>query len=145
IGTAPDYMNVLWPDNSDSFLYSSAPDAGGDSFLYSSAPDANGSATPLTGINGQSLLWPGGDTSGGGLPGQDVLWAHPGYGTPIWQLADNAGTAGLTGLGDGSLPSAASIPSDVGSLLWQSTLFRFEEVSALANSSTLDSTLNQTL
>jgi hypothetical protein len=138
-------MSLLWHDNSDSFLYSSAPDTSGDSFLYSSAPDASGSTTPFTGSFGQSLLWPGGDTSGGGLPGQDILWANPDYGTPIWQLADNAGTAGLTGLGDGTLLSAATIPNDVGSLVWQGTLFGFEEASAFANSSAVDSTLNQIL
>jgi hypothetical protein len=125
-------MNLLWRDNFGSFLDSLAPGASGDSASF-------------TGSDGQAVLWSGGDTSGGGT-GQDTLWTEPGSGAATWQLAGNAGTAGVAGLGDGSLSAAAAtFPSDVGSLIWQGTLFVFEEVSATAHSSTLDSTLNQIL
>jgi hypothetical protein len=126
-------MNLLWPDNFGSFLDSLTPDASGNSASFAGSGD------------GQALLWSGGGTSGG-LTGQDMLWANPGYGTPIWQLAENAGPASLTGLGDGNLSfPGASIPSDVGSLVWQTTLFELEEFSAFANSSVLDSALNRIL
>jgi hypothetical protein len=156
-------MNLLWRDSFGSFLDPSVPDGNGGA-----TPLASWDTGPLS---GQSLLWTGnglspsaasdvntahlagfdaGTTSlpstGSGLSGQDVLWADSGASGTTWQLADNAGDTGAMGLATPSLPlSAGSMPSDVGSLVWQATLFRFEEVSALANSSTLDSALNQIL
>jgi hypothetical protein len=126
-------MNLLWLDDFGSFL---------DSLTA----DVSGNSAPFAGSDGQALLWSGGITSGGGLTGQDMLWAEPDSSATIWQLAYNAGTAGVPGLGDGNLSFAgASLSSDVGSLMWQTTLFVFEEISATANSTTLDSTLNQIL
>src|SRR5262249_52030015 len=95
------------------------------SFLDSLAADASGGSGPFTG-GGVDLVWANLQPSGGGLTGQDTLWTDPDYGTPLWPLADGTGTAGLTGLGAGSLsPAAATVPSDVGSLVWQVTLFGF--------------------
>ena len=74
-----------------------------------------------------------------------MLWAEPRSGAATWQLADNAGDTGAMTLGTPTLPLSAGMPSDVGSLLWEARLFRFEKVSALANSSTVDSALNQAL
>lgn len=136
-------MNLLWRDRS--FLDASAPGGSDGSTSFAST------LGPGTGLlSGQSLLWTGNGPSPSAAwdvnTSQDMLWAEPRSGAATWQLADNAGDAGATGVGNGSLPlTAGSIPSDVGSLVWQAALFGFEEVSAVANSSTLDSTLNQIL
>jgi hypothetical protein len=128
-------MNLLWQDN---FNLLWRDDFG--SLLNSLTPDASGNSVSFTGSDGQASLW------SGSLTGQDMLWAEPASSPATWQLADNAGTAGVAGLGDGSLSyTGASLLSDFGSLLWQTTLFVFEEISTAANSSTLDSTLNQIL
>jgi hypothetical protein len=151
-------MNLLWRDNFGSFLDASAPDANSSSASFT---DSGATA----GLAGQSLLWPGNDSrptgawdvntfaaggfdggtspSSGSLVGQDVLWATPGY-AAVWPVADSAGDIGAAGLANMSLPfTAGSMPSDAGSLVWQTMLSRFED--AVANSSTLDATLNQIL
>jgi len=154
-------MNLLWRDNFESFLDASAPDA----FVSAPGPDAGL-------FSGQSLLWTGNSPSalaptdvntvslggfdaetatlpsiGSGLTGQDVLWTNAGYGTAIWPLADSFGDAGTTRLGIPDLPLAVgSMPSDGGSLLWDTMLsLRSERISALANSGILDSALTQVL
>ena len=131
-------MNLLWGDDFGSLFSASASDASGGPAL-----------SPDTGtLSGQSLLWTGNGSSPSAAwdTGQDTLWADPGHGTATWPLADNTSDTGATGLGNGSLPfNAGSLPSDIGSLVWQTTLFAFEELSATVNSSTLDSTLNQVL
>jgi len=65
--------------------------------------------------------------------------------TPV--LADPGNNVAATGVASAgmSLAAAEDFANGAGSLLWQATLFAFEEVSAAANSSTLDSTLNQVL
>jgi hypothetical protein len=115
--------------------------------LTGSFPDGAGQpplTPPVTGDSPLTGVLPASAFSGWDVnTNQDMLWAGPGSTAATWSLADNTGA---TGLGNASLPlSAGSIPSDVGSLVWQATLFGFEEVSAVANSSTLDSTLNQIL
>jgi hypothetical protein len=154
-------MNLLWRDDFESFLDASAPDASGSSTSFANT------VGPDTGFPSQPLLWIGIDPAppsgadvntlslGGfdagtaslpsGLSGQDTLWAEPRSGAATWQLADNAGDTGAMTLGTPTLQSSAGMPSDVGSLLWEARLFRFEKVSALANSSTVDSALNQAL
>ena len=158
-------MHLLWRDNFESFLDASAPDASGSTSFASTL----GSDTGL--FSGQSLLWTGNSASplaptdvntvslggfdagtanlpslGSGLTGQDVLWTEPRSSTATWQLADNFGDAGAAGLGTPNLPLAAgSMPTDLGSLVWESTLFRFEMISAFAHSSAVDSALNQAL
>src|ERR1043166_6088219 len=124
-------MNLLWRDDFGSFLDSSVTDAGG-SPLFASTP----------------LLWTGNGPSPSAAwdTSQDMLWAEPRSSAASFQLADNAGDPGVTGLGNGNLPlTAGSMPSDGGSLVWEATLFRLEKVSAIAHSSTLDSALNHVL
>src|ERR1043166_4189545 len=160
------HMNLLWRDNFESFLDVSAPDGSSSSTAFANTvgPDTGFPSNP-------PLLWTGVDPApsaggdvntvllggfdagtaslpslGSGLVGQDMLWAEPRSNAATWQPADNAGDAGAPTFGIPNLPfSAGSMPSDVGSLVWQATLFAFEEVSAIAHSSTLDSRLNQAL
>src|ERR1043166_3128959 len=145
------HMNLLWRDNFESVLDVSAPDASSYSTAFANT------VGPDTGFpSNQPLLWIGSDPApsaaadvntisfgdfdagtaslpslGSGLVGQEMLWAEP-RSAATWPLADNAGDPGATTLGIPRLPlSTGSMPSDVGSLVWETTLFRFERVSAI--------------
>jgi hypothetical protein len=149
-------MNLLWRDNFGSLFDSSVPEASGGSTAVAGTDAA-------AGWSGQSLLWSSSDTApspaverGTILPrdldvgmaslasdGSGLLWAEPSSSAATWRLADGTRDAGNAGVG--TLATTPGLPDDVRSLVWEATLFRFEEGSAIANSSTLDATLNQIL
>ena len=152
-GSALRHMNLLRRDNFGSLFDTSASDASsgsspfaGQSWLWtgngpSPSAVADVHTVPLAGFDGRES-WP---SIGSGLIGQDMLWAGARSSAATW-LADNVGAAGTAGLYNGNLLlSGGSMPSDGGSLLFDAMLFRFERISVVFNSSTLDSTLNQVL
>jgi hypothetical protein len=153
-------MNLLWRDNFGSFFDSSVPEASGGSTSFAGTDAA-------AGWSGQSLLWSSSDaasratdlgtivprgldvgmaslpSNGSGLLGQDMLWVEPSSSAGTWRLADSTRDASDAGVG--TLATTPGLPDDVRSLVWDAILSRFEEGSAIANSSTLDATLNQIL
>ena len=153
-------MNILWRDNFGSFLDSSAPDASGA--FTSAGTDAGAD------WSGRSLLWLGNDpassrgadldtvlsggldagmtglpSNGNWLPGQDMLWVEPDSNAGMWRPFDLTRDTGAAGVG--TLAVTPGLPDEVLSLARESILFRFEQGSAIANSSDLDATLNQVL
>ena len=87
------------------------------------------------------------------LPSSSLVWVDTshllgafsgGTGQPSI-LADSGNNAGAGEWNASMFGAAAADGNGAGSLLWQATLFGFEELSAAANSSALDSALNQAL
>jgi hypothetical protein len=131
-------MDVSWQDSVASFTDLSGTDPRSFASFVSGDGDTLWSSSGDTPFSGQSVLW----ESRADTPND----SHISGLTPDAFTPDSSPWLAEGWMGNGSLPfSAGTIPSDVGSLVWQATLFRFEEVSAIANSSTLDSTLNQIL